>query len=106
MSERPIPGSPEDMRRLMDIVDRAQKIEIDLQPAPDDPRVNDPKFQEELSGFSKSLRGTGVTVSSGQWLSIRSMLSGIHSLSLWSRHLGRQSFQLQRVCVVLGKLRT
>ena len=61
MSERPIPGSPEDMRRLMDIVDHAQKIEIELQRALDDPRVNDPQFQAELSGFAKSLRGTGVT---------------------------------------------
>ena len=47
----------------MDIVDQAQKIEIELQRAPDDPRVNDPKFQEELNGFAKSLRVTGVTAS-------------------------------------------
>ena len=63
MTGKPVPGSPEDMRRLIDIVDRAQKIEIELQRAPDDPRVNDPQFQEELNGFAKSLRGTGVTAS-------------------------------------------
>ena len=40
-----------------------EPIELSLKPAPDDPRVNDPKFQEELREFSKSLRIAGVTFS-------------------------------------------
>jgi hypothetical protein len=41
-------------------MDREQ-IAIKLQRAPEDPAENDPKFQEELSEFSKSLRTAGVT---------------------------------------------
>jgi hypothetical protein len=33
-----------------------EQIEIILGRAPDDPQENDPKFQEELREFSKSLR--------------------------------------------------
>jgi hypothetical protein len=40
-----------------------EKIEIRLQRAPDDPKVPDPKFQEELRGFSKALRTAGIDYS-------------------------------------------
>jgi hypothetical protein len=36
------------------------KVKISLKPAPDDAKVNDPRFQEELNEFSKSLRAAGV----------------------------------------------
>jgi hypothetical protein len=39
------------------------KVEISLKRAPDDARVNDPKFQEELTEFSKSLRAAGIPYS-------------------------------------------
>ena len=39
------------------------KVEISLKRAPDDARVNDPKFQEELTEFSKSLRAAGISYS-------------------------------------------
>jgi hypothetical protein len=39
------------------------QIEITLSPAPDDAQVNDPKFQEELRGFSSSLHAEGVSFS-------------------------------------------
>jgi hypothetical protein len=63
MNEKPLPGSPEDMRRLINIVDQAQTVEIDLQRAPDDLRENAPEFQQELNEFAKSLRGSGVAFS-------------------------------------------
>jgi hypothetical protein len=40
-----------------------KQIEVALRRAPDDPPVNDPKFQEGLREFSKSLRTAGVTYS-------------------------------------------
>jgi hypothetical protein len=40
-----------------------ERIEIDLQRAPDDASVNEPGFQNELREFSKSLRTAGVTFS-------------------------------------------
>jgi hypothetical protein len=40
-----------------------EQIEIVLGRAPDDPQENDPKFQEELEEFSKSLRTAGMTYS-------------------------------------------
>jgi hypothetical protein len=40
-----------------------EKIEIRLQRAPDDPKVPDPKFQEELREFSKALQTAGVDYS-------------------------------------------
>lgn len=40
-----------------------EQIRIKLERAPDDPPENDPKFQEELREFSKSLRTAGVTFS-------------------------------------------
>jgi hypothetical protein len=39
------------------------RIEIVLRPAPDEPRVNDPKFQIELREFSRALRAAGVEYS-------------------------------------------
>jgi hypothetical protein len=40
-----------------------EKVEISLKRAPDEARVNDPKFQEELTKFSKSLRAAGISYS-------------------------------------------
>lgn len=40
-----------------------ERIEIDLQRAHDDASENDPQFQEELRGFSHSLRTAGVAFS-------------------------------------------
>lgn len=37
------------------------KIGLTLSQAPDDAQVNDPKFQEELRAFSKSLHTAGVS---------------------------------------------
>ena len=37
-----------------------EQIAIKLQRAPEDPAENDPKFQEELNEFSKSLRTADV----------------------------------------------
>jgi len=39
------------------------QVEIKLKRAPDDPKVHEPKFQEELREFSKSLHATGVASS-------------------------------------------
>jgi len=39
------------------------EITVHLQRSPDDPRVNQPEFQQELSEFSQSLRAAGVTSS-------------------------------------------
>jgi hypothetical protein len=40
-----------------------EQIKIKLERAPDDPPENDPKFQNELREFSKSLRAAGVDFS-------------------------------------------
>jgi hypothetical protein len=40
-----------------------KEIEIVLVRAPDDPPERDPRIQEELRAFSKSLRSAGLTVS-------------------------------------------
>jgi hypothetical protein len=40
-----------------------EKIEIRLQRAPDDPKVHDPKFQEELRGLSKALHSARIDYS-------------------------------------------
>jgi hypothetical protein len=39
------------------------QILLKMRRAPDDPAENDPKFQEELREFSKSLHATGLTFS-------------------------------------------
>jgi hypothetical protein len=43
--------------------EKMEKLEIRLQRAPDDPKLADPKFQEELRGFSKALRSAGIDYS-------------------------------------------
>lgn len=78
------------------------QITIVLSRAADDPQVGEPKFQEELRGFSKSLRATGYPSRSGQSLSIRSMPLGIRSLSLWLGRSARLSSQRRRLYAARG----
>ena len=40
-----------------------ERLEIILARAPDDPKENDPQYQEELRAFGQSLRAAGVTFS-------------------------------------------